>query len=127
MGPGHVYNDPELDDALASARQAWVRNGPTAYRLYVKGHMGLTGIDVEVVIRDGEITVERGGRFAKALTVESLFDLVAEAIDRSEDALAARFHPELGYPTSLSSLGSTTVPMEDDEWALVVSIERIDG
>ena len=66
---------------------------------------------VLVRVRDGRVEgrsfVESGGAVDPTQAqhwpaVDGLFDLIQDAIDRDADAIAVEYHPQLGYPTSIS-------------------------
>ena len=114
--------DQALATKLAAARIRWAEAAIDGYRYSVSGYSGFAVIDADVVVVDGEATTR--GTTLGLLDVEALFDFVASAIKEGEDALVARFHPDLGYTVAFSG----GQPQVDAGWALVVEgFEVLDG
>lgn len=96
------------DPALAAARARWAASGPDAYTM-TQSRSCFCPRDVtgpfEVTVRDGAVTsVTLDGAPVptdRAVTVDALFDLIAEAHARSAAEVRVSYHPSLGYPTEI--------------------------
>lgn len=102
---------PDLD--LAANRAKWQRQGLAEYSYQFQ--MYCFCIDVSAVrlfVSDGIVVgghyVESGEPLPAEIpswfrrTVDSLFAIIEEAIQRDADHLAVEYHPLLGYPTRIA-------------------------
>ena len=100
-----------LDD-LVVARQRWVRERPAAYRytLTRSCFCGFVG-PVEIEVRGDSVVARRspngeppvGPQVASSFpSVDGLFRIVGDAIDRKAASLDAAYDPRLGYPSRIS-------------------------
>ena len=93
---------------LAAARARWSASGLRAYTMTQSRSCfcprDATG-PFRVAVRDGAVTqVTLDGKPVptdRALTVEDLFDLLADAYARGADEVRVTYHASLGYPTEL--------------------------
>ena len=110
-----------LIEDLEAARARWEQSGLEDYSISVSGHFSIAAIDAEAVFRGGTVVQGRGWLGDEPLTVESLFDLIEEAIAVEADAVGARFHSQLGYPTRL--VANPSLLTSDDEWGFEVMVQ----
>ena len=121
-----VLDDPREPAALVEARARWAAAGPASYSMTLtrscycprefSGPFGVTVRDgaVASVTLDGEaVPLER------ALTIEALFDLVAEAYARDAARVDVIYDLGLGYPTHVSI--DYSVQIADEEIAYTVA------
>lgn len=100
----------ELDDAMA----LWETAGYSDYTFELQVScfcpqevvqpvivVVVDGNPVSVVYRDLPQPVTRE-LFADADTIPEMFDLIQSAIDEGADSLVVEYHPQLGYPVSVS-------------------------
>lgn len=105
--------DAEPDAAaldLAQARQLWASAGIDDYDLIVERvcfclYLGPVRVEVRNGRRVATVPVSGPPPETSAIgeypTVEGLFDVVAEAMERPADELRVTYHPVLGYPVDL--------------------------
>ncbi len=94
--------------ARADARARWAASGPDAYTMTQSRSCfcprEITG-PFEVSVREGSlVSVLLDGApvpAERALTVDGLFDLIADAYAGEADEVRVTYHPTLGYPTDL--------------------------
>lgn len=102
--------DPNLAasprDALKIARDLWEANGSDNYDIRL-GWLCFCPVDlitertIEVrnnAVASGGFPVE-SGTLAEHQTVDGLFNLIEDALDRDAATLDISYHPTLGYPT----------------------------
>lgn len=105
-GATPAVRTPDLD----AARARWEAAGFDAYTMTLRricfcptpDYTGPFTVRVQdgalaSVSLDGVLVDEDRGE-----TVDDLFDLIEDAYERKAEVVAAEFHPEYGYPTSLS-------------------------
>lgn len=87
-----------LDD-VSEAERRWEAGEPDAFHWRADGTVDGRGIDVDLIVSDGE--VETAGSDAGALyDVDGLFEEVRDALGRGV-SVRAEFDDELGYPTRI--------------------------
>lgn len=114
---------------LADARAAWAANGPDAYRI---AYVRFCECSTETA---GPWTVEvRGGAVAEAtsngerpersqpLTVEGLYETVADAFEREAASVLFRYDPATGLPVAVSV--DYDVQIADEEFSVRVTSFR---
>ncbi len=131
-----VLTDPQPVQGVAGnpaqQRTAWEAQAIDDYRFaYSRVCFCLQRGTVRVTVRDGRVTDVRQVKtglqvpresWGEFLTVDGLFDEIAEAQARSEYA-AATFHPTLGYPVE-AEIG--TLANDAGVRHLLSGLERID-
>jgi hypothetical protein len=100
-----------LQAELDANRRLWAEVGFSDYRYNFQRLCFCVDVrPVDIEVRAGTITTvtvtETGERvnsadFGRFETVESLFDLVRDAIDRKAEKLTVAYHPSLGYPIDI--------------------------
>ncbi|MEM0962791.1 MAG: DUF6174 domain-containing protein [Bacteroidota bacterium] len=109
LGPVPVTGNvetPELDAAIAK----WESTGMDDYTMTVRRTCFCPVPDYtgpfQVTVRTGELAeVSLDGSIVEAergATVASLFDLLRDAYDRQAETVMVEYHPDLGYPISIS-------------------------
>lgn len=124
-GPDSDGSYAHLQDEVAAADERWGETlemmGPNpAYRMRLSGNLGLIAIDASSEVRDGSATVAGTWVTSDAPMVETLFQLIENAIARGEE-VSVLFHGD-GYPIRITwdSRGI------DDEMWLDVELEWIE-
>ncbi len=113
--PGLGCSDPLApeQEALDTSRARWTASSIADYRYTLRefcfcGPETLRPVVIEVV--DGQVasaTYEDDGtavvqpRLGQLRTVDGLFDVIQDAIDREAHSLEAQYDPVRGYPTSV--------------------------
>ena len=125
--PAHV--DVQVEPALDQARRIWDASHPSDYSFDLLYEVfNLLGGTYRVAVADGQpVGIERtdGLPFDKSLaaelpgTIEEVFDVITDNLDRDPDLVIAGIHPELGYPTDATFDHSRD--SIDDEFAIVVT------
>ncbi len=106
VGPSD--NDDELRD-LVRARARWNVNGVTDYDVLARAicFCGHGGTDVRVEVRNGHVVsatvvatgqVLTGAEAGPYRTVEQLFDVIENAVDRDAHRIDATYDAQYGYP-----------------------------
>ena len=114
------------DARLAEARARWAASGPGAYRMTLhrscfcpEDYRG----PFAVTVRNGTVaSVEMAGRSLpadRAVTVDALFDLLAEAYAEDAELVRVTYDDALGYPTELYI--DRSAQMADEEIGYTVS------
>lgn len=112
-------------NALDDARVRWEAAGITAYQLEYRNVCFCGRVHIRVDVTNGQVTRvepldddDAFGPVHEGYTVERLFALIQDGLERRPHDVALSFHPELGYPTSVSfdPIGNAI----DDEWGFRV-------
>ncbi len=100
-----------VETALQRNQQLWQEVGPANYRYTFQRLCFCVDIrPVEIEVRAGAIVsvtvIETGEELDTSVfdwfeTVDGLFDMVLDAIDRKAERLEVTYHPTLGYPTDI--------------------------
>lgn len=105
--------DPEGEARLAEARQRWAAQRPEAYRFtysricfcppQYRGPFVVTvlGDEVAEIAYEGEGEPVEEALADAALTVDDLFDMLADAYDRHAASVTAGYDAETGQPTTI--------------------------
>jgi hypothetical protein len=125
--PAHV--DAEVERALDQARRTWDASHPSDYSFDLHIEVfSLLGGTYRVAVADGRPDgIERtdGLPFDNSLaaelpgTIEEVFDVVTDNLDRGPDLVIAGIHPQLGYPTDATFDHNRNGI--DDEFAIIVT------
>jgi hypothetical protein len=125
--PAHV--DAEVERALDQARRTWDSSHPSDYSFDLHVEVfSLLGGTYRVAVADGRPDgIERtdGLPFDNSLaaelpgTIEEVFDVVTDNLDRGPDLVIAGIHPQLGYPTDATF--DHIRNGIDDEFAIIVT------
>lgn len=121
--------DPNLEssprEALATARALWSSNGAPSYDMRFNWLCFCIIEAVEerdIQVRDGVVAAgglsPDFGNLADHETVQGLFDLIEEAIDRDAAKLDVTYHATLGYPMAASI--DYNLQMADEELGFTV-------
>lgn len=105
------YDDDR--DRLETARAVWRSQGIDSYSFVLQRLCFCAGgtEPATVLVRGGErisVTVVETGQPVPAdftqyyLTVDELFDFIADAIDRKAHSIRVSYHATLGHPTSIA-------------------------
>ena len=119
----------EVEAALDQARRRWDASHPSDYSfdLHIEVFT-LLGGTYRITVADGQPAgIERtdGLPFDETLaeelpgTIEEVFDVITENLDRDPELVIAGIHPELGYPTDATF--DHKRDSIDDEFAIVVT------
>jgi len=104
---------PDEADELRRNMAVWEARGPAQYEVVVQRSsceclpewllpIRLTVSERQVVsVVDEQTRQPIAGDLYHAMSVEELFALIQDAIDRGAHRIAATYHPQLGYPTSI--------------------------
>ena len=104
---------PDEADELRRNQAVWEARGPGRYEVVVQRSsceclpewlipIRLTVNERQVVsVVDDQTRQPIAGDLYHAMSVEELFTLIHDAIQRGAYRVAAAYHPELGYPTSI--------------------------
>lgn len=109
--PPATPSDAGLQALLDQGRQLWESDGLETYKMDFQWHcfchptytspvvVAVEPGDVigSVVYPDGGLPVDQTA-FGGFRTVEGLFELVQDAIDRKPHSMSVRYHPDMGYP-----------------------------
>jgi hypothetical protein len=123
--PAHV--DAEVEPALDQARRTWDASHPSDYSfdLHIEGMLGGT---YRVAVADGQpagIELPDGLPIDESLaadlpgSIEEVFDVITDNLDRGPDLVIAGIHPQFGYPTDATFDHKRNGV--DDEFAIVVT------
>ncbi len=125
--PAHV--DAEVEPSLDQARRTWDASHPSDYSFDLLYQIfNLLGGTYRITVADGQPAgIERtdGLPFDMSLaaelpgTIEEVFDVITDNLDRDPDLVIAGIHPELGYPTDATF--DHIRNGIDDEFAIVVT------
>ena len=125
--PAHV--DAEVEPALDQARRTWDARRPSDYSFDLHIDVSsLLGGTYRVAVAHGQPAgIERtdGLPFDESMatelpgTIEEVFDVITDNLDRGPDLVIAGINPELGYPTDATF--DHIRDAIDDEFAIVVT------
>ena len=125
--PAHV--DADVEPALDQARRTWAASRPSDYSFDLHIEVfSLLGGTYRVAVAHGQPAgIERtdGLPFDESMatelpgTIEEVFDVITDNLDRGPDLVIAGIHPELGYPTDATF--DHIRDAIDDEFAIVVT------
>ncbi len=116
-------------DRLADARRVWVQRGPASYaftytRACFCGWAGAYRIEVEAdtitrvtALPSGDVLADRPADVF--YTVDGLFGMIGDVLDRRPDAFHASYDSALGHPVELSV--DYIKQAVDDEFGFTVS------
>ena len=124
-----AHVDAEVEPALDQARRTWDASHPSDYSFDLHIEVfSLLGGTYRVAVADGQTAgIERtdGQPFDNSLaaelpgTIEEVFDVITDNLDRGPDLVIAGIYPELGYPTDATFDHIRNAI--DDEFAIVVT------
>ncbi len=124
-----AYVDVEVEPALDQARRTWDASHPSDYSFDLHYEVfTLLGGTYRVTVAHGQPAgIERtdGLPFDESLaeelpgTIEEVFDLITDNLDRHPDLVIAGIHPQLSYPTDATFDHKRDAI--DDEFAIVVT------
>ena len=99
---------PNYQFELDEGRERWNENAPSHYR-YVQDEWAFADSvgPVRIEVLDGEVVsaviveTDEPAPEARELTIEDLFDMVQDEIDRDPDDLDVVYDEQLGFPASV--------------------------
>jgi Family of unknown function (DUF6174) len=124
-----AYVDAEVAPALDQARRTWDASHPSDYSfdLHIEVDSGLGGT-YRIAVAHGQpagIELPDGVPVDDSLaaelpgSIEEVFDVVTDNLDRGPDLVIAGIHPQFGYPTDATFDHKRN--SIDDEFAIVVT------
>lgn len=91
--------------ALAEAEQRWTEAAPASYSYTLERRCFCVPLTMEIEVSNGEIlrtaVIEGEEGDSLVLSIEELFEVVADALDEHPAELRVEYDAELGYPTEI--------------------------